>query len=135
LNHDNTLILMNTDKSESWHDLLVWQKAHTAALAVFNVVKGFPPEECHRLSDRLCRAALAVPTGIAEGKGRGSVAEFRQALTAARGSVEETRYLLLLARDLGYLTTVTHAAIESAYAEISKMVTATLKSLKTSGPA
>jgi len=126
---------MSIEKTESWHDLLVWQKAHTAALAVFNVVKGFPPEEGHRLSDRLCRAAVAIPTAIAEGKGRGSTAEFRQFLTTARGSVEETRYLLLLARDLGHLTTVTHTAMESAYAEISKMIGATIKSLKTSGPA
>lgn len=127
--------LMNAEKIESWHDLLVWQKAHTATLAVYNLAKGLPPEECHRLADQLCRAAVSVPASIAEGKGRGSVAEFRQFLTAARGSIEETRYLLLLARDLGYLTAVTHTAVESAYAEISKMTTALIKSLKAHGPA
>lgn len=121
---------MNPDKIESWRDLLVWQKAHTAALAVYNLTKGFPPGERHRLADQLCRAATSVPTSIAEGKGRGSRAEFRQSLLIARGAVEETRYLLLLALDLGYLTTVTHDAMESAYAEIGKMTNALLRSLK-----
>jgi len=72
-----------------------------------------------------------VPTNIAEGKGRGSLAEFRQFLIIARGSTEETRYLLLLAKDLGLLPAEAHAQLESKYTEISKMTNALLRSLKT----
>jgi four helix bundle protein len=117
-------------KIESWRDLLVWQKAHVAVLAVYEVTKKFPPEERYRLTDQLCRAAASVPTNIAEGKGRGSTAEFRQFLIISRGSIEETRYLLLLAKDLGLISVQVHADLEAKYAEISKMTNALLRSLK-----
>lgn len=121
---------MSADKIQSWHDLLVWQKAHAATLEVYHLTKTFPAEERYRLTDQLCRAASSVPTNIAEGKGRGSLAEFCQFLIIARGSIEETRYLLLLAKDLGLLTPETHAALEAKYTEVSKMTNALLRSLK-----
>jgi four helix bundle protein len=61
---------MSTEKIESWRDLLVWQKAHAGALEIYRYTKNFPPEERYRLIDQLCRAAVSVPTNIAEGKGR-----------------------------------------------------------------
>lgn len=121
---------MSTDKIQSWRDLLVWQKAHTATLEVYQITKGFPLDERYRLTDQLCRAAASVPTNIAEGKGRGSLAEFRQFLIIARGSIEETRYLLLLAKDLGLLIPEAHTQLEAKYTEISKMTNALLRSLK-----
>lgn len=120
---------MSADKIQSWHDLLVWQKAHAATLEVYRVTKSFPADEKYRLTDQLCRAATSVPTNIAEGKGRGSLAEFRQFLIIARGSTEETRYLLLLAKDLGLLSPENHAQLEASYTEISKMTSALLRSL------
>lgn len=118
------------EKIESWRDLLVWQKAHAAALEVYRVTRGFPAEERFRLTDQLCRAATSVPTNIAEGKGRGSMAEFRQFLTISRGSIEETRYLLLLAKDLEFLAPASHASLESRYTEISKMTNSLIRSLR-----
>ena len=121
---------MSTDKIQSWHDLLVWQKAHAATLEVYRITKAFPPDERYRLTDQLCRAAASVPTNIAEGKGRGSLAEFRQFLIIARGSIEETRYLLLLAKDLGLLIREAHTQLEAKFTEVSKMTNALLRSLK-----
>ena len=121
---------MSSDKIESWRDLIVWQKAHAATLGVYRITKSFPPEERYRLTDQLCRAASSIPTNIAEGKGRGSLAEFRQFLIIARGSTEETRYLLLLAKDLGLLSADVHTQLESKYTEFSKMTNALLRSLK-----
>ena len=121
---------MSADKIESWRDLLVWQKAHACVLEVYRITKNFPADERYRLTDQLCRAAASVPTNMAEGKGRGSLPEFRQFLIIARGSVEETRYLLLLARDLGYLAPADHSTLEATYTEISKMLNALLRSLK-----
>jgi four helix bundle protein len=122
---------MSTEKIESWHDLIVWQKAHAAVLDVYRHTKNFPPEERYGLTSQLCRAAVSIPTNIAEGKGRGSLAEFRQFLVIARGSIEETRYLLLLAKDLGFLPMESQNSLESIYTEISKMTNALLRSLKT----
>ena len=117
---------------ESWRDLLVWQKAHEGVLHVYRVTKSFPPDERFRLVDQLCRAAASVSTNIAEGKGRASAAEFRQFLIIARGSTEETRYLLLLAKDLGYVTVGEHATLEAQYTEVSKMLNALLRTLRQS---
>jgi four helix bundle protein len=121
---------VSADKIESWRDLIVWQKAHAAALEVYRETKTFPPDERYRLTDQLCRAAASVPTNIAEGKGRSSLAEFRQFLVIARGSTEETRYLLLLAKDLGILSSTAHDNMEARYTEISKMTNALLRSLR-----
>ena len=121
---------MSADKIQSWHDLLVWQKAHAATLEVYRLTKTFPADERYRLTDQLCRAASSVPTNIAEGKGRGSLAEFCQFLIIARGSIEETRYLLLLAKDLGLLAPEIYAELEAKYTEVSKMTNALLRSLK-----
>jgi four helix bundle protein len=114
----------------SWRDLIVWQKAHAATLEVYRLTRKFPSDERFRLVDQLCRAAASVPTNLAEGKGRSSSAEYRQFVVIARGSIEEARYLLVLARDLGYLTTTDHAGIEASYTEISKMTNALLRSLR-----
>jgi four helix bundle protein len=121
---------VSADNIQSWRDLLVWQKAHAATLEVYRLTKAFPADERYRLTDQLCRAAASVPTNMAEGKGRGSVAEFRQFLVIARGSIEETRYLLLLAKDLGLLPAPVHADLEARYTEISKMTNALLRALK-----
>jgi four helix bundle protein len=121
---------VSADKIESWRDLLVWQKAHVATLDVYRISQGFPADERYRLTDQLCRAAASVPTNIAGGKGRGSLAEFRQFLIIAGGSIEETRYLLLLAADLGLLPREEHSHLEAKYTEISKMTNALLRSLK-----
>jgi four helix bundle protein len=122
---------MTDTKIDSWRDLLVWQKAHALALAIYRLTKDFPSDERFRLTDQLCRAAASVPTNIAEGKGRGSTAELRQFLIIARGSIEETRYLTLLAHDLGYIPKTGYDQIESAYTEISKMNNALLRALRT----
>lgn len=121
---------MEPDRIVSWRDLVVWQKAHAAVLNVYRVTRSFPSDERFRLSDQLCRSAASVPTNIAEGKGRGSRAEFRQFLVIARGSIEETRYLLLLSRDLGFMTVETYTDLEHRYTEVSKMTNALLRSLK-----
>ncbi|MGH8018814.1 MAG: four helix bundle protein [Opitutaceae bacterium] len=115
---------------ESWRDLVVWQKSHAGALDVYRITKNFPPDERFRLTDQLCRAAASIPTNIAEGKGRGSFSEFRQFLTIARGSTEETRYLLLLAKDLGFLNETDHTKLEARYIEVSKMLNALLRRLR-----
>jgi four helix bundle protein len=115
---------------ESWQDLLVWQKSHAAVLEVYRTTKTFPADERFRLTDQLCRAAASVPTNIAEGKGRQTGPDFRHFLIIARGSTEETRYLLLLARDLGLLPSEDYYTLSATYTEVSKMLNALIKTLR-----
>jgi len=81
----------------------VWKKAHQMALKVYKATQAFPREEMYRLTDQLCRAASSVAANIAEGTGRNTLKEYLQFLYTARGSVEETKYHLILSKDLGYL--------------------------------
>jgi four helix bundle protein len=83
-------------------DLLVWQKAHQLVLAVYVATKTFPKDELYGIVSQLRRAAASVPANIAEGFRRRTKTEKQRFLTIAHGSLEETRYFLILSRDLGY---------------------------------
>ncbi len=87
---------------QSFEDLLVWQKAHQLVLHVYRVTKGFPKEELFGIVSPIRRSAVSVPANIAEGFRKRTKAEKQRYLTIAHGSLEETRYYLLLSRDLGY---------------------------------
>ena len=118
----------------SWKDLEVWKVAHGAVLRVYAATKTFPSDERFRLTDQLCRAAASVPANIAEGKGRTSLREYLQFLSIARGSVEEVKYFLLLARDLKYLEEDDYEAINSEYDHVGKMLNGLMNSLRSRLP-
>jgi len=80
--------------------------------------------------DQLCRAAASVPANIVEGQSRQTTREYIHYLYNARGSLEETRYHLLLARDLGILQTGEHDHLEREYEATSKMLNRLIQSLK-----
>jgi four helix bundle protein len=81
---------------------VVWQKAHEFVLAVYRLSDKFPQREIYGLTSRFRRAAVSIPANIAEGfrkRGRSDKARF---MNIAQGSLEECRYYLILAHDLGY---------------------------------
>ena len=75
--------------SGNYQDLLVWQKAMDMVLKVYEVTKSFPRDEVYGLVSQMRRAAISVPSNIAEGKGRRSRKELAQFLFHARGSLLE----------------------------------------------
>jgi four helix bundle protein len=90
------------EKARKFEDLIVWQKAHALVLGLYRETSVFPKSEVYGLTSQMRRAAVSVPANIAEGfkkRGRSDKARF---LNIAQAS-EETRYYLILARDLGYL--------------------------------
>jgi four helix bundle protein len=111
-------------------DLKVWQISHQLVLQVYSMTKTFPTEERFRLTDQLCRAAISIPTNIAEGKGRNSTKEYIHFVSISRGSVEEVNYLLLLAQDLGYIPVETYSAINTEYQRVGRMLNGLIKALK-----
>ena len=115
---------------QSWKDLEVWQLAHQSVLQIYKITKTFPTEERYRLVDQLCRAAASVPANIAEGKGRNSLKEYLQFLSIGRGSVEEVKYFLLLARDLKYLNDQDYTDLSDKYDQIGKMLNGLMRSLR-----
>jgi four helix bundle protein len=88
--------------ARSFRDLLVWQKSHALALSVYRATARFPKTEQYGLTVQMQRAVVSVPANIAEGLGRSSRLEKRRFLNIAQGSLEELRYYLILAKDLGY---------------------------------
>ena len=90
--------------ARTFQDLLVWQKAHRFVLDVYTLTAAFPKQETYGLSLQMRRAAVSIPANIAEGFRRRSKADKARFIfmNMAEGSVEECRYFLILARDLGY---------------------------------
>lgn len=93
---------MTREPARSFTDLIVWQRAHQFVLKTYELTKTFPKDETYGLSSQLRRAAVSIPANIAEGfKKRGEL-DKKRFLNISQGSVEECRYYLILAEDLGY---------------------------------
>lgn len=94
---------ITTDKpAKSFSDLIVWQKAHAMVLAVYRLTADFPKSETYGFTSQIRRSAVSVPANIAEGFRKNGQADKVRFLNIAQGSLEETRYYFILARDLGY---------------------------------
>src|SRR6476659_1156091 len=87
----------------SYQDLVAWQKAMDLVELVYGATRGFPREEVYGLTSQVRRAAVSVPSNIAEGQGRASTKEFLHHLSIARGSLFEVETQVLVAQRLGYL--------------------------------
>jgi len=123
-------VLNNKQQVESWMDLDVWKIAHKLTLKLYEMTKSFPSEERFRLTDQICRAASSVPTNIAEGKGRASLREYLQFLSIARGSVEELKYLLVLSRDLSYISENAYSDMANQSDQVARMLNGLMRSLR-----
>jgi four helix bundle protein len=103
-------------------ELKVWQRSHALVLQVYKLTKSFPPEERFGLTSQLRRAALSVPTNIAEGSKRQTNTEYARFLNIAEGSLAETEYLLMVSRDLQYLSADAAKSLSIEADEIGKML-------------
>lgn len=93
---------MDSVDAENFQDSLVWQKAHQFVLAVYNYSDYFPQKEVYGLTSQFRRAAISIPANIAEGFEKKSKTDQARLMNIAQGSLEECRYYLILAKDLGY---------------------------------
>ncbi len=113
----------------SYRDLEVWQKSRVLVAAVYKLTKTFPKEELYGLSSQLQRAAVSVPSNIAEGKSRRTTKEYMRFLDIAYGSVAEVETQLYIASDLGYTTEQAILYLFNGYMEVGKMLNGLIKSL------
>lgn len=88
--------------AKTFRDLIVWRKAHELALGIYKFTSAFPKHETYSLSSQMRRAAVSVPANIAEGFRKRGKADKARFMNVAEGPIEETRYYLILAQDLGY---------------------------------
>ena len=103
-----------------YEDLVAWQKAMQLAKIVYGIQKQLPKEEVYGLGDQIRRAAVSIPSNIAEGFGRDTEKEFRHFLSIARGSLFETKTQLQLAESLGYLTI--DSELLALFSEVAKLI-------------
>ena len=93
---------MDRATAKTFEDLIVWQKAHQFVLAVYHYSDYFPQKEVYSLTSQLRRAAFSIPASIAEGFKKTAKDERLRLTNLAQGALEECRYYLILAKDLGY---------------------------------
>jgi four helix bundle protein len=125
--------MMETRKKiESFEDLLVWQKGMEIVKQVYLISKDGELVRDFALRDQLRRAAISIPTNIAEGFERASRKEYVNFLNFAKGSAGEVRSLLNVAAELGYLEPSQYEALRQAVLELSRFLANQIKSLKAS---
>jgi four helix bundle protein len=115
----------------SYRDLKVWQQAMALAKAVYELTSVFPKAEIYALSSQLQRAAVSIPSNIAEGHARQSPGDFARYLSIAMGSAAELETQLLLAQELGYTTSERVSKLLESSAEVGRMLRGLQKSLGT----
>lgn len=93
---------MKRKPSKSFKDLIVWQKSHQLVLGVYKYSGRFPGKEKYGLTSQLRRAITSVPANIVEGFKKRSKPDKMRFINIAQGSLEESKYFLLLAQDLNY---------------------------------
>jgi four helix bundle protein len=120
--------------SESFRDLLVWQRAIQMSLAIYRFTTGFPKEELFGLTGQIRRAGVSVASNIAEGYGRNSTGEYKHFLGMARGSNSEVETQLVIAKELGYGNPQTLKEAEDLCTEVGKMLRAILSKLEGKNP-
>ena len=108
--------------AQDYHDLIVWQKAIDLTICIYKMTQSFPTCEVYGLTAQMRRASISVASNIAEGRGRLNVAEFRQFLGIAQGSIFELKTQLLIAKSLGFISTDSWREADGLSEQISKML-------------
>jgi four helix bundle protein len=119
--------------ARTFRDLVVWRKAHEFVLVVYRLTADFPRQETYGLALQMRRAAVSIPANIAEGFRRRGKADKARFMNLAEGSVEQSRYYLILASDLGYADA---SGLLASLEEVSRLLdayTAAILSSSTSG--
>jgi four helix bundle protein len=119
---------------QDYRNLKTWQKGHDQVLAIYRITARFPKEEVYGLTSQLRRAALSIPTNLAEGCGRRGDPELAYFLAVAMGSAFEVDYLLMAARDLGYLNGNDYDSLQEECTRLRRMLSAFMLKLKANSP-
>ncbi len=114
----------------TYNDLQVWQAAMDLAEDIYRITKTFPKEETYALTVQLRRAAVSVPSNIAEGKGRSTQKELAQFLCHSRGSLFEIETQINIARRLGYIDVAQADAIREKTARVGQLLNGLLRSIR-----
>ena len=116
--------------AQHFKDLIVWQKAMDLVTKVYRITEAFPKREAYSLTDQIRRAAVSVPSNIAEGQAHFSRAEFAHFLRHASGSLAELETQLQIAERLEYTDRAQVDILMKRVIEVGKLLNGLINSLK-----
>ena len=114
---------------KSYRDLIVWCKAVELAKEIYLVTESFPKEEIYGLTSQMRRAAVSIPSNIAEGRSRGTRKDFVQFLRISLGSCSELSTQIIIAKELPKIKHLNFEKCEKLLVEIMKMLSVMIKRL------
>ena len=118
---------MEREKAKSFRDLIVWQKAHEMVLSVYSITKSFPKEELFALVSQVRRFSTSVAANIAEGFKKKGTKDKLRFLNISQGSLSETEYYFILAKDLRYMET---DDLINRASEVGRLLEAYMKAIR-----
>jgi len=113
----------------SYKELIVWQKAVALSVAIYELTERFPREEVYGLVSQMRRAAVSIPSNIAEGRLRGTRKDFLQFLRIAHGSSAELETQIIIAKSLTKTKDLSYSKAESLLLEIEKMLRSMMRKM------
>jgi|SRR5215469_7094505 len=116
--------------SGTFADLEVWRASMEVVTRIYRLTRHFPKDEMYGLTSQIRRAAVSVPSNIAEGKGRASDRELSQFLCVARGSLFEIQTQLHIAEKLGYVSKEEAESVQRETVRVCQMLNALLRSVR-----
>ncbi len=114
-------------KTNTFQDLIVWQKAHLFVLSIYKVTKTFPKEETYELTSQFIRAATSIAANIAEGYKKKGIKDKLRFFYIAQGSLKECRYYIILCNDLNYINNSDE--LNKTIIEVSKLLNGYCKTI------
>ena len=119
---------------QSYKELLVWQKSMTLVTDIYRATESFPKTEIFGLASQLKRAAVSIPSNIAEGQGRDSTKEFLYHLSVAYGSLMESETQIQIAVNLSYIDQILAGKLLTQCGEVGRMLNGLTRSLRKNIP-
>ncbi len=113
-----------------YRKLLVWKKSHTSALIIYKLTTDFPKSEQFGITSQIRRAAVSIPTNIAEGSGKFTQRDFANYLQTSFGSAQEVEYLSFLSFELGYFTKEKYDQSNKCINEVKAMLISLIKKVR-----
>jgi four helix bundle protein len=117
-------------QKSGFQDLIAWQKAMALVTAIYRATGDWPGEELYGLTSQVRRAAVSIPSNLAEGHGRTGAREFAHHVSIAYGSLCELETQVLIAEQLGYANTDTSERLTTQMMEVRRLIRGLLRSLR-----
>ena len=117
------------EHAKTFKDLIVWQKAHSFVLSVYNATQDFPKEELYGLTSQVRRAAISIASNIAEGFRKKTNADKLRFYNISQGSLEECIYYVILSFDLGYISIEKKNQLSESAEEVSRLLNSLYRSM------